>query len=704
MRTEHRSGEPQTTRHIAVIGSGIAGLSAAWLLAQEHRVTLYEAEGRPGGHSHTVLAPTGDGFTPVDTGFIVFNERNYPNLTALFEHLEVATQRTKMSFSASLDGGRLEYSSAGLNGLVGQRRNSLNPRFWLMVRDIYRFYGEAPKLLQRPDCETQTLGDYLDGNGYSDAFIEDHLLPMGAAIWSTTAKQMRAYPLAAFVRFFIHHGLLDLVDRPKWRTVVGGSTEYVKKLLGRLDDVRLSAGAVEIRRERGGVTVVDSTGQQQWFNDVVIATHADQARRLLADADEMEASLLGAFDYTDNLAVLHSDTALMPQRKRVWSCWNYIGDSSDTGERPLCVSYWMNELQTLDPAHPLFVTLNPTREIASEKFIRSFHYTHPLFDTKAVEAQQDLWRLQGSRHTFFAGSYFGHGFHEDALQAGLAAAEAVGGVRRPWRVAGESNRIALPPLPCGGRMSSALYTGKVFHARTRPRRHSLTYRVFSLLLDLDEVEALSQRLRLFGHNRAAVFSFHDADHGDGTGKLNDWVAGQLANAGLTLHAPKIEMLCYPRIFGYVFNPLTVYFCSDGDVLSAILYEVHNTFGERRTYVIPVEAGAQQIEQSCAKELYVSPFVPMDCVYRFHIEPPGEKILVRIDETDGEGMLLRASFAGERQPLTDRTLLRALFGYPLMTLKVTAAIHWEAIKLFAKGVPVFRHKPAKTRIASTVVER
>jgi len=252
-------------------------------------------------------------------------------------------------------------------------------------------------------------------------------------------------------------------------------------------------------------------------------------------------------------------------------------------------------------------------------------------------------------------------------------------------------------------MISALYAGKVFHARVRPRKHKLVYRVFSLLLDLDEVEDLGRRLRLFGHNRAAVFSFHDKDHGSGNGNLRDWVGAQLGAAGIALAAPKISLLCYPRIFGYVFNPLTVYFCADGDALKAILYEVHNTFGERRTYVIKVAPGAVAVEQSCAKELYVSPFVPMDCLYRFHIEPPADKVVVRIDETDGEGMLLTASFAGERRALTDGALLRALFAYPLMTLKVTAAIHWEAAKLFLKGVPVFRHKAAKARIATTVVD-
>lgn len=446
MRTDHRSGEPQATRHIAVIGSGIAGLSAAWLLSQEYCVTLFEVEGRAGGHSNTVMVPTGETETPVDTGFIVYNERNYPNLSALFDHLGVATQRSEMSFAASLDGGRLEYSSEGLSGLLGQTSNGVSLRFWLMLRDIWRFYGEAPKAVHRADCQNLTLGEYLDRNGYTDAFIEDHLLPMGAAIWSTTAMQMRDYPLIAFVRFFIHHGLLDLFDRPKWRTVSGGSKRYVNRMVGAVQDVRLGAGAAEIRRENGGVTVIDTRGDRSWFSEVVIATHADQALRLLADADELEDSMLGTFNYTSNVAVLHRDISLMPRRKRVWSSWNYIGESSDDGERPLCVTYFMNRLQDIDQRYPVFVTLNPTREIAADKVVRSFDYTHPLFDRKAVETQQHLWRLQGRRHTYFAGSYFGAGFHEDALQAGLAAAEAVGGVRRPWQIEGESSRIALAPM------------------------------------------------------------------------------------------------------------------------------------------------------------------------------------------------------------------------------------------------------------------
>ncbi|MEO6395645.1 MAG: FAD-dependent oxidoreductase [Devosia sp.] len=447
MLIDLEAGRPDGSRNVAVIGSGVAGLSAAWLLSIRHRVTLYEAEQRIGGHSNTVMAPTGAGHTAVDTGFIVYNAGNYPNLVAMFEHLGVATEETNMTFSASLDGGKLEYSSDGLNGLVGQRGNVLRPRFWGMVRDILRFYAEAPRLLRRPDTEALTLGQYLDAHGYHQAFVEDHLLPMGAAIWSTTSAQMRAYPLHAFIRFFINHGLMDIVGRPQWRTVTGGSREYVKRLLASVGAVRSGAAVTQIARSYGKVTVRDAKGNSDRFDDVVVATHADQALQLLGDADAEEHALLGAFSYTDNLAVLHNDTTLMPRRRRVWGSWNYIGESSDTGERPLCATYWMNKLQNLDRTHPLFVTLNPTRPIAEGKMIQTFNYSHPLFDHKAIAAQRALWRLQGRGNVYFAGSYFGSGFHEDALQSGLAAAEAVGGVRRPWSVADESGRITLAPLP-----------------------------------------------------------------------------------------------------------------------------------------------------------------------------------------------------------------------------------------------------------------
>lgn len=427
---------------IAVIGSGISGLSAAWLLSKDNDVVLYESETRAGGHSNTVEIDGVNGRVPVDTGFIVYNEKNYPNLVALFKHLAVKTEASNMSFSASLRGGTFEYSGSGLGGLLGQRTNALRPRFWRMVSGIMEFYRKAPELLDRTDLDGVTLGQYLDANGYDEAFIEDHLLPMGAAIWSTTAADMRAYPLVAFIRFFVNHGLVLLKGRPAWRTVSGGSREYVSRLLADFSgEIRLGQTVRSVRREPNGSTVAGADGHVDRFDHVVIATHADQALAMLDDCDEMERTTLGAFDYTPNTAVLHTDTTLMPRRHKVWASWNYIGEKEDTADRELCVTYWMNQLQNLKGVPPVFVTLNPSRPVAKDKILASFDYTHPLFDSKALSAQRCLWQLQGRRNTWFCGAHYGSGFHEDGLQSGLAVAEALGGMKRPWQVENESGRI-----------------------------------------------------------------------------------------------------------------------------------------------------------------------------------------------------------------------------------------------------------------------
>lgn len=446
MRTEHRSGEPHSSRHIAVIGSGIAGLSAAWLLSRAHRVTLIEADGRAGGHSHTVDAPTGGTTTPVDTGFIVYNERNYPNLTALFAHLDVPTKASEMSFAVSRDHGALEYSGSDLAGLFGQRRNAVRPRFWAMLRDILRFYREAPRDLSLGRLEGITLGAYLAQRNYADAFIEDHLLPMAAAIWSSPLAEMRNHSAAGIVRFFDNHGLLKLDDRPVWRTVAGGSREYVKRLTADYADrVRLGNAARRVIRRGRGAWVEDAQGTLTHFDHVVIGAHSDEALALLDAPTPLERELLGAIRYQANPAVLHQDAGFMPRRRRVWSSWNYLRDGTADAARSVFVTYWMNRLQGIDPAQPLFVTLNPPREPAQGTVLGSYTYYHPLLDAAATAAQKRLWQLQGRHNTWFCGAYFGAGFHEDGLQAGLAVAEQLGGVRRPWQVAGESDRIALLP-------------------------------------------------------------------------------------------------------------------------------------------------------------------------------------------------------------------------------------------------------------------
>lgn len=421
---------------IAIVGTGIAGMSAAWMLAGKHRVTVYEQDGRIGGHSNTVDVAGPDGPIGVDTGFIVYNETNYPNLTALFSHLGVATKDSTMSFAASIGDGAVEYSGGGLAGLLGQPGNLLRPGFWRMLRDIVRFYRSGPAVLNRADGEHLTLGTYLDNEGYSTEFIQHHLLPMAAAIWSSPIEDMREHPAIAFVRFCMTHGLMRLGRRPQWKTVDGGSRVYVQKLTesfaGR---IRLRCPVARVTRSGDAVLVADETGDAARYDHVVIAGHADQALALLGDATFDERRLLGAFTYSTNRTVLHRDSRLMPKRRRVWSSWNYIGGRGGDRRPRVCVTYWMNALQSLDPRVPLFITLNPTREPAPELIEATFHYDHPCYHRAALRAQRELPMLQGVRNTWFCGSYFGAGFHEDALVSGLAVAEALGGVRRPWATA-----------------------------------------------------------------------------------------------------------------------------------------------------------------------------------------------------------------------------------------------------------------------------
>jgi len=426
---------------IAVVGTGIAGMAAAWLLHPAHEVTVYEAAAQPGGHSHTVEVPGATGPVPVDMGFIVYNPPAYPNLTALFRHLDVPTHASDMSFAVSLRGGGMEYAGTDLAGLFGQRRNLVRPRFWAMLRDLTRFYREAGADALQLDPDT-TLGAYLAAHGYGVEFTRDHLLPMAAAIWSAPAERIAAYPALAFIRFCQNHGLLLLRDRPQWRSVIGGSREYVRRLTAPYAAaIRLNFPVRAIRRLPGGVALRAADGEEVCYDHVVMATHADQARALLADPSAAEDGLLGAVGSTRNEVVMHRDPALMPRRRRVWASWNYIGAAS--GEA-LCVTYWMNRLQHIPGAGPVFVTLNPVRPPAPGTVLHRAHFDHPLFDAAALRAQRDLWPVQGQRRTWFCGAWLGAGFHEDGVQAGLAVAEALGGVRRPWRVAGESDRLALP--------------------------------------------------------------------------------------------------------------------------------------------------------------------------------------------------------------------------------------------------------------------
>jgi predicted NAD/FAD-binding protein len=423
-------------RRIAVIGAGVSGLATAWLLSREAAVTVFEAGAYAGGHTNTVDV-TVDGVThPVDTGFLVFNRRTYPNLVAMFGLLGVEAVESEMSFAVSLEAPALEWAGSSLQTVFAQRRNLLRPGFWRMLSDIARFNRETTQLALGGADSGDSLGEFLAVGRYSSEFRDWYLLPMAAAIWSCPTRTMLDYPLATFVRFCHNHGLLQVFDRPQWMTVRGGGREYVRRILAQLDDVRLNTPVRHVFRDRDGAWV-HTGGQVERFDEVVFACHSDQALTILADeASDAEREILGAVRYQANRAVLHGDERLLPRRRSVWSAWNYLAGEAAAGDdaeaRPVSVSYLINRLQPLPFSAPLVVSLNPFREPAPEKTFASFDYAHPVFDRAAIAAQARLPEIQGARHCWFAGAWTGYGFHEDGLKSALAIVERLGG-SVPWR-------------------------------------------------------------------------------------------------------------------------------------------------------------------------------------------------------------------------------------------------------------------------------
>ncbi len=406
---------------VAVVGTGIAGLAAAWRLHRRHELTVFEAGAHVGGHTHTVDVEVGGRRLAVDTGFIVFNERTYPGFCALLRELGVAWQPSDMSFSVRCERSGLEYNGTSLNGLFAQRTNLLRPSFWRLLRDLVRFYREAPAVLDGPD-EELTLGQYLERGRYSRAFVEQHLVPMAAAVWSARPAALRDFPLGFLVRFFHNHGFLAVGERPRWLVVRGGSRAYVEPLTAPFRDrIRLRTPVTRVERTPAGVRLRTAAGEEGTFDRVVLACHADQSLRLLAGADALEREVLGAFAYQPNDVVLHTDARLMPRRRRAWASWNYrLGDAPQ--DLPT-VTYWMDNLQGLAGDPRLFVTLNQSAAIDEARVLRRFVYSHPVYSRAALRAQARRAEVDGRGGVHFCGAYWGYGFHEDGLQSGFAAAE-----------------------------------------------------------------------------------------------------------------------------------------------------------------------------------------------------------------------------------------------------------------------------------------
>jgi predicted NAD/FAD-binding protein len=435
---------------IAVIGAGIAGLGAAYRLARHHHVTLFEAEPRAGGHANTVDITLEGATHPVDTGFLVFNERTYPELIRLFSELRVPTVHSDMSFAVSVGPYAFEWCGSNLASVFAQPRNAISPRFWGMLRDIVRFNHQASALAQAPTARVDAdvpLGAWLDQHRYGAAFRNGYLLPMTAAIWSCPTATMLDFPVISLARFCANHGLLQLTGRPRWQTVAGGARTYVQRIVAGLPDVRLATPVRAVLRSAAGRAAdaprppiaVLTDDRRSEFDHVILACHSDQALALLPDADDTERAILGAIHYQPNRAYLHTDVRLMPRRRRAWAAWNYLSTPAHTprsvtpepSTHEVSVTYWLNRLQPLPFQRAVMVTLNPVLPPEPALILGVYDYAHPVFDRAACAAQKQLSLIQGQRQTWFAGAWTGYGFHEDGLRSGLAVADVLLGAPHP---------------------------------------------------------------------------------------------------------------------------------------------------------------------------------------------------------------------------------------------------------------------------------
>ena len=425
----------QTTAHsnqtgkqkIAVIGSGIAGLSAAHVLSREHEVSLFEANDYLGGHTHTQDVELGGKTYPVNTGFIVYNDWTYPNFIKLMDQLGVESEASDMSFSVRCENTGLEYNGTSLNSLFAQRLNIIRPKFLFMVKDILRFNKQTVELLAKDEVDDeQTLGQFVIENGYSDAFVNYYIVPMGAAIWSASVAVMMDFPLRFFLRFFNNHGMLSVDDRPQWRVLKGGSRSYIEPITRSYKDrIHLNTPIRQVLRHEGGVDIITKQGDTLRFDQVVFACHSDQALAMLAEPTRAESEVLGALPYQNNHVVLHTDESLMPKKKLAWAAWNY--HIPQRANDCAMVTYNMNILQNFDDApETLLLTLNRNQEINQAKIIAKYEYTHPVFTQDGIKAQARHADISGHNRTHYCGAYWFNGFHEDGVKSGLRVAEAFG--------------------------------------------------------------------------------------------------------------------------------------------------------------------------------------------------------------------------------------------------------------------------------------
>ncbi len=643
-----------TPRRVAVVGSGVAGLTAAHVIAKSAEVTLFEADERLGGHAdtHRVTDPNGRELA-IDTGFIVHNERTYPTLLRLFRELGVETQPSEMSMSVRDDVTGLEYAGAlGLRGIFPTSANVGKGRYLRMLVEIPRFHRAARRLLESPAGDDETLAAFLERHDFSAYFRRHFMEPMVAAVWSCDPDTALAYPARYLFSFLQHHGMLSVWGSPQWRTVTGGSHAYVNRVAARLHDVRTGTKVTRLQEVPGGVEVTDGNGHTEVFDAVVVATHPHQALAMLAEPTSAQAEVLGAIDYSPNTAQLHTDASLLPQARRAHASWNFRRRREAAGQ--VTVTYDLTRLQRLDTDTAYLVTLGGTDLVDPDTVIATREYEHPLYTPESVAAQRRLPECDSER-IVFAGAYHGWGFHEDGSRSGAHAAERLGFT---WE--------APVALPRGGRV----YTTTIRHARRAPRR-TFTYRSRTWLVDLDDVPP-ARRHR----------EFRAADHiGDPTRSIRDNVVGFLAQRGVEVDG-RILMLTTPRAFGYCFNPITVFWChlSTGE-LAAVLIEVHNTYGDRHAYVVHPDANGHA---TVPKQMYVSPFHDTSGEYAVSVPSPDDRVAVGITlQPHG----FAATLTGAALPPGRRAALGTLVRTPWPALLGRLRIQWQGIRIWLRRVPV-----------------
>ncbi|MFL6025033.1 MAG: FAD-dependent oxidoreductase [Marmoricola sp.] len=618
-------------RRVGIVGSGVAGLTAAYVASYSAEVTLFEGDERLGGHADTHQVPTPDGPVGIDTGFIVHNERTYPTLLRMWAELGVETQPSDMSMSVRADdahGGRgLEWAGAlGPAGLFPTWRNALRPRYLRMLTEIPRFHRQAEKLLASTEASPRdvTLAEFLDAGRFSAYFRQHFMTPLVACVWSCDPAIALEYPARYLFSFLQHHGMLTIFGSPQWRTVSGGSHQYVDKVAAALESrggrILLGTKVTSIVETATGAELTDGNGRVHTFDAVVVATHPDQALSMLAEPTALQGELLASMPYSPNVARLHTDDSVMPRNRRAWASWNQW---DRPGQDAVTVTYDMTRLMTLPSPDGTryFVTLGSTDQIDPAKVISVRHYAHPIYNPTSVAAQRRLPEIDSDR-IVFAGAYHGWGFHEDGARSGAAAAERLG--------------LSWPdsrPRADAGVTTPRIYSTTISHTRRAPLKHRFTLRSHAWLVDLDDLP-----------DHGPLARFEARDHlGDPGTTIRANVEAFLAREGIVVTGGRVLMAANARALGYCFNPISVFWCFDSSgSLAATLVEVHNTYGDRHAYLVhPDSAGRALV----GKEMYVSPFHGVDGHYELVVPVPGEELTICVRLVTEAGDVFDAALRG-----------------------------------------------------------